>query len=231
VNSLDYDASKAGKRWVACFDRLGFGDYCKRKDLVEIFCETRHWLARAKEEVDDEPTVEWAWFSDTVLFYSTDDSHASCCAVTNVSEFFFDEMLVEMVPSRGALAFGEFYADRTRNIFFGEALVDAYKYAETFNWLGFVLHPSALRRMEELGQPPKGPIYKRWKAEIKDGKTKAVRRSFLSVVAHVPGPGTIMPVAGGNPYLAAITEMSSATKCKTYRRKYQNTIRFLQQSL
>ena len=143
MNFLDYDSTKAGRRWVSCFDRLGFGDYCKRNSLVEVFCATCGWLAQAEEQADYEHMVEFAWFSDTILFYSTDDSWASHCAVTEVSESFFDEMLLAGVPARGGLAFGEFYADKARNIFLGNALVDAYNYGEKFDWLGFVLHSSA----------------------------------------------------------------------------------------
>ena len=71
MNALDYNPARAGKRWVACFDRLGFGNYCKNNALVDVFCETSYWLERAMEEAEDyKPMAELAWFSDTILFTS-----------------------------------------------------------------------------------------------------------------------------------------------------------------
>ncbi len=86
MNALDYDSKKAGKRWVSYFDRLGFGDYCKNNSLIEVFLDTCYWLARAKEEMEYEADVEFAWFSDSILFYSADDSRSSFQAVAGVSE-------------------------------------------------------------------------------------------------------------------------------------------------
>ena len=122
------------------------------------------------------------------------------------------------------MAFGDFYADKANNIFLGKALVDACKYGEKFDWLGFVLHPAALKRMAEVDQPV-GVTYKPWDAEFKNRKTNAVEKE--AVVAYLVGPGSIMPVAGGNPYLQALEEMAACTACESHKRKYINTIEFL----
>jgi hypothetical protein len=225
MDTLDYDSSKAGKRWVSYFDRLGFGNYSKQNGLIDTFCETRSWLQLAKQESHDYANVEFVWFSDTIIFYSTDDSRISFQAVAEASRCFFDELLDSKIPVRGALAFGDFYADKANGIFLGEALVDACKYGEKFDWLGFVLHPSALARMEEVGQPVSDLTYRRWDAEFKTGKPKTVAKE--SVVAYLVGPGSILPVSGGNPYLNALEEMAGEVDCGSHKRKYLNTIQFL----
>ena len=69
MNSLDYDFSKSGKRWVSYFDRLGFGNYSSEHDLINVFCETCSWLAIAKQEGQYFANVELVWFSDTIIFY------------------------------------------------------------------------------------------------------------------------------------------------------------------
>lgn len=218
MNAFDYDPSKAGKKWVSYFDRLGFGNYSKENNLIEIHVETCHWLARAKEEVR-------AWFSDTILFYSTDDSRASFQAVTAASRSFFDELLDSKIPVRGALAFGDFYEDKANSLFFGKALVDACEYGEKFDWLGFVLHPSALKRMDEVGQPVCALNYKQWDAEFKNRQTKDAEKE--TVIAYLVGLGSIMPLAGGNSYLKALEEMAAATNLNSHKRKYENTIQFI----
>ena len=225
MNSQDYDFTKSGKRWVSYFDRLGFGNYSSEHDLINVFCETCSWLAIAKQEGQYFANVELAWFSDTIIFYSTDDSRMSFQAVAEASRSFFDELLDAKIPVRGALAFGDFYADRANTLFLGKALVDACKYGEKFDWLGFVLHPSALERMVAVGQPVSDLTYKRWDAEYKNRKTNAVGKE--PVVAYLVGPGSIMPVAGGNPYLQTLEEMAAYTVCESHKRKYVNTIKFL----
>ena len=222
----NYDSSKSGKRWVSCFDRLGFENYSRQHDLISVFYETCSWLERARQEGQHYANVEFAWFSDTVIFYSSDDSRMSFQAVAGTSRAFFDELLLCRIPVRGALAFGDFYADKANNLFLGMALVDAYKYGEKFDWLGFVLHPSALKRMEEVGQRVSDLTYKRWDGEFKNSKTKAVEME--STLAYLVGPGSIMPVDGGNPYLGALEAMASCADCESHKRKYENTIRFLQ---
>jgi len=225
MNSLNYDFSKSGKRWVSYFDRLGFGNYSREHDLISVFCETDNWLAIAKREGQYYANVEFVWFSDTIIFYSTDDSPQSFLAVAGASRSFFDELLDSRISVRGALAFGDFYADKTNNLFLGKALVDACKYGEKFNWLGFVLHSSALEKMVEVGQPVSDLTYKRWDAEYKNRKTNAVGKE--SVMAYLVGHGSIMPVAGGNPYLQTLEEMLACTAYESHKRKYVNTIEFL----
>jgi len=223
MNSLNYDFSKSGKRWVSYFDRLGFGIYSREHDLINVFYQTENWLAIAKREGQRVGNVEFVWFSDTIIFYSTDDSPQSFLAVAGASRSFFDELLDFQIPVRGALAFGDFYADKTNNLFLGKALVDACKYGEKFDWLGFVLHSSALEKMVEVGQPVNGPTYKRWDAKYINRKTNAEGKE--SVVAYLAGP--IMQADGGNPYLQALEEMVARTAFESHKRKYVNTIEFL----
>lgn len=210
---------------VSYFDRLGFGDYSQGNNLVGIFSETCYWLQRANEAARDYSNVEFVWFSDTILFYSTDDSRSSFQAVAEASRSFFDELLDSKIPVRGALAFGEFYADKSNGLFFGRALVDACKYGEKFDWLGFVLHPSSLKRMAEIGQPVSDLTYKLWDLEFKNRETEPVEKE--TVTAYLVGPGSIMPLEGGNPYLKALQEMASCANRESHRRKYENTIKFL----
>ena len=112
----DYDFSKGGKRWVAYFDRLGFVSFTAEHDLEEIFSEISFCLSEASRQGQDYANVEFAWFSDTFLFWSTDDSWASFRAVAEASRWFFDELIDSKVPLRGALAFGEFYGQSQRII-------------------------------------------------------------------------------------------------------------------
>lgn len=212
---------------MSYFDRLGFGNLSREKDLVEVFNENRPFLARAMESAEDNGSVECVWFSDTIIFYSTDDSRSSFWGVAEASETYFDELLYLGIPVRGAMAFGDFYGDGASGIYLGKALVDACEYGEKFNWLGFVLHPSALLRMPEVGQPPPSELYyKRWDAEFKNRTTNGMEQE--TVCAYLVGPKSIMPTDGGHPYLATLKEMARGASVEDHRRKYQNTIQFIE---
>jgi hypothetical protein len=222
--NLDYDSTKAGKKWVSCFDLLGFGNYVRENGVAEAFCRFR---SCRDEQVfyGGLNSVAFVWFSDTFIFYSLDDSPDSFCAITTASHDFFDELLLAKVPLRGALAFGDFYADKTNGVFLGEALVDAYSYEEKFNWLGFVLHPSALSRMNEIGKPVSEAYETKWNAELRNQRTNRMERE--DVIAYRIGSAGEWPLAGGNPYMRAVEEMAVSASSKHDRQKYANTVHFL----
>jgi hypothetical protein len=67
-------------------------------------------------------------FSDSIVFYSRDDSYECFHKLLRVCGEFMN--LIICGPSRmvrGALAHGEFYADRAANAYVGKALIDAYR--------------------------------------------------------------------------------------------------------
>jgi len=223
----DFDFSKLGNKWVAYFDLLGFKQHIKKCGLIDAF-GLLGWCSNELEyHAQQYENVNLVSFSDTFLLYTSDDSRASFQAITDVSRSCFDEFILAGIPVRGALAFGELYADATNNLYLGKALIDAYEYGEQFDWLGFVLHPTALKQMRkpEVSQPVSQLCYKKWLVECKNRKTNVVKKK--RVVAYKAGPGSIMPVTGGNPYLQTAEEMHKATKSKKHRSKYRNTIQLL----
>jgi hypothetical protein len=225
MNPLNYNPRKAGNRWVAYFDRLGFSAYTCANSLVEVFCEARSFLNKAAESASQEGRVECVWFSDTVIFYSTSCSGSwrSWCAVQNVSQCFFEELLYSGMPARGAMAFGEFYADKPKGVFIGKALVDAHDLGEKYDWLGFVLHNSVITQLTSPGSAPGtspcNPLrgYAWWRPKWRDRKTGLIKTGAEPVQALIP-----------NSSLHAVRDMASAAKCARHRRKYLNTIKFVE---
>src|SRR3974377_136077 len=104
MDPTTYDPRKSGNRWIAYFDRLGFKAYCKSHDPVDVFCESCAWLTIAEQACEGLSDVNLVWFSDTLLFYSMDDSRESFQAVDGASTSFFDELIDSQIPARGALA-------------------------------------------------------------------------------------------------------------------------------
>ena len=136
-----------GKCWIAYFDMLGF------KSSVNEYAEypgiyNKNFYDRILEEIDREveyvpERLDATWFSDSFIFYTSEDSYESFVHLNMAAEHFMQSSSVHL-PLRGALSFGYFYADKVRGIYIGEALIDAYKYAEKQDWIGFVLTPQTV---------------------------------------------------------------------------------------
>jgi hypothetical protein len=219
MNPLQLDVSKLGPKWLAYFDLLGFANYVENNNFMTVFHQAiKPYYDAANEESKDFGNVQVAWFSDTVLFYSADDSQAAFSSVSAASRSFFDELLLSEFPVRGALAFGELYPDKEQGVFIGKALVDAHKYGEKFDWIGFVLHPTAVDKMLTYQSVSQG-TYKSWDAPLRPQTERVFAYLF-------GGSHCIRPVEGSNPYLAAIEAMS-ARACERHKSKYTNTTAFL----
>jgi hypothetical protein len=123
-----------GNCWVAYLDILGFRNmlmefgkgYPGRLDLfvknhyrdVLDVIQRRNGCCRN--------VVSIAWFSDSFMLFSCDDTLESFAHTASFAGDFFRESLCRDMPLRGALGFGEFYAKSEDGIFLGPALIDAH---------------------------------------------------------------------------------------------------------
>jgi hypothetical protein len=106
-----------------------------------------------------------------------------------------------------------------KNIFIGEALIDAYEYGEKQNWLGFVLTPSV-------------------HAHLKGGSLELERRAHYrhiddpKIIKHTKSDNVYAyafnngSVNGKNPFLKALSLMRTQAG-KDYESKYINTENFI----
>lgn len=219
---LEIDRAKRGQRWVSYFDVLGFTNRLRCRGLVDVFFDIRSWLTDAEFFAGQYQQVEFGWFSDTVIFYTADPSRDAFCAISDASYSFFDELILAGVPLRGAMAFGDLYGDKPNGIYLGEALIDAYCYGEKFNWLGFVLHESAVRKASDHNILLPETYEREWDAPLKDRGRRGKERT----VAYLIGSKSGLP-ATGNPYLCAVHEMAASSPCERDKAKYTNTLAFL----
>lgn len=151
------------KRWVACFDILGFSNLIKSSSfysnpsiVLEVYEKA---LQDAKNELQtlnstlEGTRINRLHFSDTFLFYSKDDTPESYSWIQSVAKNFIRHCLDgdPSIPLRGAIAYGEFYADQDKGIYFGEAFIEAYEGAESQNWIGLILTKTVESKVHEYG--------------------------------------------------------------------------------
>src|ERR1017187_5959206 len=173
---LDIDWSRVGKKWVACFDLLGFREFVKDNDPNYGFHRWELCYALFREALNRCrcPKLSFAYFSDTFLIYAPDDVAHSFGQIERCSRRFFQSAILMNLPLRGAMACDEFYADKPNGVFLGKALVDAYEYGEKFNWIGFTLSPSVLSRLEELKIDLSSRHFRKYEAPVKSGQEETL---------------------------------------------------------
>jgi hypothetical protein len=149
---------ESGKRFVAFFDLLGFSSWLEAEGSAEVFTYVRGFLnlmIRASlpgsvVHPDMSVTVKdsnmgFINFSDSIVFYSRDDSDACFDTMLRVCGEFMNGVITG--PSRmlrGAISHGDFYADPEANAYVGQALVDAYRLENAQDWLSCSLHDSVI---------------------------------------------------------------------------------------
>ena len=217
------------KRWVVYFDLLGFRDFVKGSHIVNTFFHWEKCFNTLLNNLHKYPGLEYAHFSDTFLIYAPDDTFASYGQIDSCSRWFFQHSILKQIPLRGALGCGPFYADKPNGVFLGKALVDAYEFGERFNWIGYMLSPSAISRIQHSDiNLPSCPIHFR-KSQI---QTKS---GSAECVALLCGGGK------GRDYIQPLEQMKQRSleemernkkpvgQIKKVTEKYDNTLNFIRQ--
>jgi hypothetical protein len=145
-----------GNRYVAFFDILGFKNWVETEGSWNVFVYIRGFMnlmirasmpksvVNADMSVDLEPSIiSYINFSDSIVFYSRDDSYEAFRSMLKVCAEFMNVIICGPTRAiRGALTHGEFYADPENNAYVGQALIDAYELEEKQDWLGVSLQGS-----------------------------------------------------------------------------------------
>ena len=149
-----------GKRFVAFFDVLGFSSWVKSEGSKEVFTYIRGYmnlmirssLPKFKVNPDmsvdlEESNIGYINFSDSIVFYTQDDSYECFKTLLHVCGEFMNVVILGPTRMiRGAIAYGDFYADPESNAYVGQALIDAYKLEGLQEFLACSIHSS----VEEL---------------------------------------------------------------------------------
>lgn len=197
-----------GNCWLAYFDILGFkrevewAEDKKNNNFILSMCECISGEINLKRQFEGfaKGLVNIIWFSDTFVFYSSNDSEECLSAIECIAHQFFRTMFTARwhfeekwhlenkwpsgntyVPLRGCLSYGHFYADRDKNIYWGSVLNEAYKLAESQDWIGYVLSEKAKDQMMKCHASYWETIkscYKKYDVPMKDRKHGSPNRLY-----------------------------------------------------
>jgi len=187
-------------RYLTYFDIMGFtdrytrkghdsvlammGEFCTIVETVEKSSKFHAGSALSGHAPDQRKIVEPVLFSDTVLLYSYDDSSESLQSLLYLSSYFFSRCLELQIPLKGAIAKGMFTADKSRSLYLGQPLIDAYKLGTDAHFYGAVFHHSVQDDLLDVDSTFHFPA----KAPLKSGRiTHSVLRLLpASVKVHAP---------------------------------------------
>jgi len=147
-------------RWLAYFDLLGFKKLLDNyKDFplfaLEIYRDALECLDSSVDILNSlGRLIDYCWFSDTFIFWSENDSAKAFPVVEHVARLFFERLIMHEIPVRGSITFGQFYANKDKSIYMGQALIDAYEYAEKQQWLNYVLTPMLCSDLPRINLDP-----------------------------------------------------------------------------
>jgi len=145
--------SNTDKRFVAFLDILGFKDLVMRSTHADIYkllssiSENTDLINQVQQHKDfkqefEDSEIYTVSFSDSIIIFSKNDSADSF-------EFFlfcvgriFTSAIENGIPIKGSIAYGEISLDKSRQIYFGQPIIDAYLLEEDLNYYGIVAHNS-----------------------------------------------------------------------------------------
>jgi hypothetical protein len=239
---MEADKIINGNCWVAYFDILGFKNEIQLSTghlevLAYLYGEIIDRINDELKEVTGFMALKYecSWFSDSFLFYSSDDSIDSYLTIHLAATSFFDYMtIIKKWPVRGALTAGDFYANKNKNIYLGKAVVDAYSYAEKQDWIGFVLTPEAYEKLVTNGHDPfvfvNGLCFIEYNVPIKRkafaSETERIELGYEKLFAHYYRDKDCRR----DLIVDSVKSVCNNKEVKKeYRRKYENTLRFYEE--
>lgn len=226
-----------GSRWIAYFDILGFSNMV---ESFPVWFVLKAYQEALKESETYNLCGKFIFFSDSFIFYTKDDSQDCLRDISTVTAMFFQNMFNKYIPLRGCLNVGQFYTNEENGIYFGRALIEAYRLAESQNWIGFVLSKNTrekLERFESAGL--KSNIRGRFSEYKVPFKKEPEQCNLCAYKFNIYTSIADLEMTLGNMESSAITQLTSLKKarniddlkkCPEYKKiitKYENTKKYL----
>lgn len=210
--------------WIACFDILGFkelvsfgnNDSYQVLNAITIYDDTLEYL-REKCNWYSDGCVNYCWLSDTFVMFTCDDTAHGYTIIEVAAKCFIGKCLYGRIPLRGAISVGSFTRSYDNRAFMGSAAIEAFEYAEDQDWIGLVLTPTAIQKIESYDLnliydfilSDEIPMRK-----FKDKKVYAYK--FQNGTSNMPSP--LIPI---------LDEMKIQAD-KKHKAKYKRTQKFIQ---
>ena len=132
-------------RFVVFLDIMGFKDKVAHKEHVTVLEKLKSFQSRIASYVAQEGNlnIQLTQFSDSVILFSADTRITSLNALASITTNVMISALELNFPLKGAIAKGKVTCDLQKQLFFGQALIDAYLLQEDVKSYSVLVHHSA----------------------------------------------------------------------------------------
>lgn len=135
-------------RFVVFLDIMGFKDMVMRNSHETIYnkmyelSEVYNLMPSLIENIDSfvDSNLHVTTFSDSIVIFSKNDSHQNLAKILSATKVILQYSLLKNIPLKGALAHGLTSVNKSKNIYFGQSIIDAYLLQEEVQYYGVVLH-------------------------------------------------------------------------------------------
>jgi hypothetical protein len=175
---------------IAICDILGFSNFVQENPLDKVVVVHLGWLRKALhhsvhrdefpseppslESLRDQSKLGIAWFSDTILLYTLEDSDENLRALINtLGWLLFETISNERIRLRCGVSYGEAFIDTENSIYIGKPLVQAYRLEQAQEWSGGSLTREAVERLPADAHISRSADWflVPYSVPLKDGKT------------------------------------------------------------
>lgn len=244
------------KRFISYFDLLGFSKVVENnthpqlEDIMQvIFREIEDSSALGTRTIKgnrlysdlSKSKLHTLNFSDTIIFWTDDDSEESLIDILEVSHRYNWRGTCYFFPARGALVYGEISATIftshenseftfSINSIFGMGLIDVHRKAESTQWSGAVIDNSVIERIIDFGEDPElflKPYAKLYEVPYKDNKSI---NEYAFKLTKEPSHSAIGFKNTKEGIEKNFADYNKDSNTYSVRKKLENTIEFLKSS-
>ena len=157
-------------RFVAFLDIMGFKDRVARTNHAQLLEQLTNFNREITSYIGKykNSEIQLAQFSDSIVLFSNDTTSISLQTLAEVTRGIMQTAINLQIPMKGAIAQGKITCDIPKQLFFEQALIDAYLLEENINYYGILVHHTAEKSVLTLIDNKK--IFKDIKAPLKSGK-------------------------------------------------------------
>jgi hypothetical protein len=136
-------------RYLLFLDVLGFSELVESRGAQEVYDVINKALQAFERWEELNKLFRMIYFSDTFIFYQDPKGYSDWAFldVYAVGGMILAALLAKGIPARGTISFGEFEVRGNsagkHQIYYGRALIEAYRAEQKENWIGITILKSA----------------------------------------------------------------------------------------
>ena len=151
---------------IALCDMLGFSKLVRGNQLNTVVENVLGWFRKVLhfsinkdewletvppfDDIDKNSKIGLAWFSDTILLFTREDSDESLRELLQTVAWLLFATINSTTRMRAGIAYGDAFIDPQNAMYVGIPIIDAYQMEQKQQWAGAALTESAVERVPEF---------------------------------------------------------------------------------